>query len=386
MSTLQALRVCHVTSAYLPYPSGVGEYVHSLAAAQRAQGHDVRILTAAFGPDDPPEAGVTRIGRIIRLPGNGSFATCPWGWNLSGRVKRALAAILPDIVHLHGAFPPDLAYWALKHARCPAVMGFHSLLSGPLAPLGRVLARLHGRQRRRIGGRIALSHSSLAFNRLCFPGDWRVIPGGVDTDRFRPVDAPAGRQILFVGRLDWRKGVGIAIASLAKVRERVGDARLTVVGTGPMERSARQLVRKLRLDEAVSFHGYVGRDRLPHYFGDAAAFCAPSLGGEGFGLVLLEAMASGVPVAASAIPGYSDVVEDGRTGLLFPAGNATALADCLVRVLGDPVLARDLAERGRTHAESMSWTNVAAQVEQYYRDIIDRFYRNGGNDPPPAPR
>ena len=369
------LRICHVSAAYYPYPSGVTELVHHSVAALRERGHSVELLTTSYG-DDEPMPQVTRFGRARLIPLNKSFGTVPFGLRMSGQVKRFLAGHEFDIVHLHGAFPPDISFYALKHSRTVTVASFHTV--GFRTPrLGAACVRAAMRRyNRRLAARLVASKAARDFACTLMPGDYTIIPYGVDTVRFRPgLDpiagaGPDGRTILFVGRLDQRKGLTVLLRAMPRVLGDVPDARLVVVGRGPGESEARRLVGELGIEPAVRFVGFVPAVELPRYYSSADLYCAPTLGGESFGIVLIEAMAAGAAIVASDITGYNEVVEDGRTGLLVPPGEPGPLGGSLVRLLKDGGERARLATCGRGRAEELSWPRVAAAIEQLYRELL----------------
>lgn len=372
------LRVCQVSAAYYPYPSGLSEHVHHLSTALRELGHEVEILTTSFRKNEEPVPGVTRLGRAVLVPLNRSFATVPLAWRMSGRVKRFLLEGRFDIVHLHGIFPPDISFWALRHSRSATLVTFHTVGFGSSPFAATVCRFLLGRYNRQLAARIVESRAALEFTRRLFPGDYRIIPPGVDTARFSPEVAPlnelrdAGAVILFVGRLDRRKGLPVLLQAMVAVRARLTSVRLVVAGTGPLERECRALVSRLGLEQAVLMSGFVSREMLPRYYASADVCCSPALGGEAFGLVLLEAMASGVPVVASDITGYNEVILHGETGLLCPAGDPAALAEALIDLLSDRERRLRFGRACRARAEQFSWRNVAGAIEGLYCELREQ--------------
>jgi len=368
------LSICQVSAAYYPYPSGVSELVHHLSEALRARGHQVQILTTSYGDDGPKKRDVTRIGRAILLPMNKSFATVPFDWDMSGKVKRFLRNKDFDIVHVNGFFPPDIAYYALRHSRSVNVASFLTVGFRNYGPGVGLWNLMSGGLNRRMHGRIALTQGALEYIQPFFPGEFRVIPPGVDTDRFRPAAShkPPAASILFVGRLDKRKGLEVLLRAMPEVATRLAEVRLTVVGKGPMETDCRRLVHKLGLDNRVEFKGYVANNDLPTFYATADVYCSPALGGEAFGIVLLEAMACGTPVVASDITGYNEVVTSGETGLLCPPNDPAALARTLVEMLSRPDLQAKFREAGLKKAEELSWPRIAEQVESYYLELLER--------------
>lgn len=375
----QPLRICQVSAAYYPYPSGLTEHVHFLTTALRDRGHHVEILTTSFGNDGPPVEGVTRFGRARLIPLNKSYATVPFGWRMSGQVRRYLAGHDFDILHLHGIYPPDISFWALRHARVPSIVTFHTVAFGDYRAGAAVLRVLMRRWNNKLGGRIAESEAALRFQRQFFPGEYRLIPPGVDVLRFHPGVEPLpelasdGRPVvLFVGRLDARKGLPVLLGAFARVLAAGSRARLVVAGKGPMFDECRQRTAELGITDHVNFAGFVPADMLPRYYASADIYCSPALGGEAYGIVLLEAMAAGVPVIASDIPGYNEVVHDGATGVLVPPGSEEALAAAITGLFSDEGRCRALSIAGRARAESLSWARIAERVEDYYRVVLDR--------------
>ena len=371
------LRVCLVSAAYYPYPSGVSEHVHHLAIALRDLGQEVEILTTRYPArtEVPEPVPVTRVGRAVLVPMNRSYATLPVGLRMAGQVKRFLAPGRFDVVHCHGFGWPELSYWATVHSRSVTLVslltaGFRITTAG-----GGLFRRLFGHQLRRIDALVPISRRALDAVRAYLPIRARIIPSGVDLDRFRPglepLPAPGpGPRILFLGRLDRRKGVDVAIRALAAVRRRLPGAVMTVVGSGPEEGRARRLVAGLGLAGAVTFTGRAGWDELPRYYTGCDVYCAPTLGGETLGIVLLEAMAAGAPVVASRIPGYDETVRDGTDGLLAPPGDPDALAAAIARVLTDEPLRRRLRASGLARARDYAWPEIGRRTLDFYRELL----------------
>jgi phosphatidylinositol alpha-mannosyltransferase len=402
--TRDRLRICLVSAAYRPYPSGVSEHVHHLAQALRDLGQDVSILTTSYGRDEetksatkvtgkpasehsiprsldpsvPSAIPVTRFGRALLIPMNRSFATLPVGLRMAGQVKRFLAGGDFDIVHCHGLFWPEISYWAIRHSRSVNLITFltagfkiHTAGSG-------IFRALFRNQLRRIHGRIAISHRARQAAEPYIPGQFRIIPCGIDLDRFHPVPNPGtpgprnpdGPTVLFVGRLDERKGIETLLRAFPAVTKAVPGTRLSVVGMGPMEEQARRTTNELGLSGAVEFLGSARPEALPGVYAGCDVYCAPSLGGETLGIVLLEAMASGAPVVASRIPGYDETVRDGVDGLLVPPADPDALARALVSVLTDEQRRRALAAAGLERAQEYAWTRVAQRTLDFYRELL----------------
>jgi phosphatidylinositol alpha-mannosyltransferase len=200
----------------------------------------------------------------------------------------------------------------------------------------------------------------------------RVIPNGVDVDLFRgaePADLPPGRRLLFVNRLDPRKGFSVAVEAFAGLGRAMGDLLLVVAGDGPERGAVDRLPADLR--DRVLMLGAVPHHRLPPYHAAADVFIGPARGGESFGIVLIEAMSAGLPIVATDIDGWREVVRTDVDGLLVPPNDPAALATGIRRVLDDPELARRLSASGRRRSERYRWSTVVEEIEQAYRDAIE---------------
>jgi phosphatidylinositol alpha-mannosyltransferase len=372
------LRICLVSAAYRPYPSGVSEHVHHLALELRRLGQDVSILTTNF-PDTEDSTGpvpVTRIGRAVLVPMNRSYATVPIGLRMRRQVKTFLDSGTFDVVHCHGMYWPEIAYWAIRHSRSVNVVTFvtagfriHTFGSSLFQKLFRChLAKIHGR--------IAISSRARQAALPYVPGEYRIIPCGVDLERFKPglkrsALYEEGRpSILFLGRLDHRKGIDALLRAMPRVLGVIPGALAVVVGRGPMERTARRLVSSLGIGHAVRFAGAVSQEQLPGFYAGCDVFCSPASGGETLGIVLLEAMASGAPVVASRIPGYDETVRDGIDGLLCPPREPERLAETLTLMLKNTELRRRFSASGLERARAYAWPVVARRTLDFYLELL----------------
>ncbi|GAH69584.1 unnamed protein product, partial [marine sediment metagenome] len=200
------------------------------------------------------------------------------------------------------------------------------------------------RRRRKLDGKIAVSKPAMEFASKYIPGYYNIIPNGIDLEHFSPDIAPIkefcdGKQnILFVGRLERRKGLIYLIKAYQQVKREIPNSRLIIVGPGTRLRKPYEKWIKRNGLEDVVFIGYASYADLPRYYKTADVYCAPSTSHESFGIVLLEAMAVGKPIIASRIDGYAGVVTDGEDGWLVPPGDSRALAKALISVLGDEQL------------------------------------------------
>jgi phosphatidylinositol alpha-mannosyltransferase len=227
--------------------------------------------------------------------------------------------------------------------------------------------------------RIAVSEPAREFVSQYFPGDYKIIPNGIDTNRFSPDLEPiprlrdrGGPNILFVGRYEEpRKGFKYLLRAMPMIRQQFPEARLTVVGSGRPEKFD-DVIEKYGV-WGVDFVGMIPASELPRYYASCDIYCAPSIERESFGIVLLEAMASGKPVVACDIPGYASVMTDGREGLLVPPRDPVGLALAIVRLLSAPELGQQCAARGLITAQKYAWPSVAKRVLESYETARERF-------------
>jgi phosphatidyl-myo-inositol alpha-mannosyltransferase len=260
--------------------------------------------------------------------------------------------------------------FAVMRSPAPVVATFHaystrSRLFDLAVPLLRPLWR-------RLAVRLAVSEAAAEFVTSRLGDRVRIVPNGVDVDLFatgQPAPGlPPGRRLLWVGRLDRQKGFPVAVRAFGILADEFPDLSMVVVGEGH-DRDAIGLLPNGARDRVVTV-GSVPNDRLPLYHAGADVYLSPALDQESFGMVLIEAMAAGVPVVASDIPGYREVVRRGVDGLIVPPGDPVALAKAVRQVLSDPALAARLSAAGRARAESYRWDVVVDEIERAYQDAI----------------
>jgi phosphatidylinositol alpha-mannosyltransferase len=345
-------------------------HVRQLAGALESKGHEVLVLAPAVSASSPPPP-VRIVGRAVGVPYGGTVAPICFSRRSFGRIRRLASVFEPDVLHVHEPLTPSTSMLATFAATAPVVATFHafaerSRLMELTAPVLRTVYR-------RIAAPVAVSRAAAAFLRRAIPGDVEVVPNGVDVERFAgaaspPAGLPAGRIVVWVHRLDPQKGFPVAVRAFARLAAGLPDVHLVVAGDG-RDRDAVGLLPEPDRGRVVML-GTVPNEDLPGLLAAADVFVAPALGQESFGIALVEAMAAGVPVVASAIPGYDEVVRDGVDGLLVPPNDANALAKALRRVLEDPNLAAGLTRAGRERAASYSWEVVTPRLEAIYERAV----------------
>lgn len=363
------------------YPGGVQDHIQRLMGELRARGHTVRIITPATGPDaQQVEYGIYKIGWAAPVSLNGSVARVAVTPQFSRRVRGILEREQFDIIHVHEPLASLLGLHVIQtgHALGATVVGTfhawarHSITSAPQWAYASAAPFLRG-YFRRLDGRITVSPAALEFVSRFFPAEYRIIPNGVDTTVFRPDVTPlpefndGKRNVVYLGRIEKRKGLKYLLRAIPLIREHYPDTRFIIGGDGPLRAGFQRLVAQAGWQDVV-FLGRVPAERLPHLYASAQVFCAPNTGGESQGVVLLEALASGCPVVASDIPGFRSVIQHGTDGLLTPPTRHEELAWTVCHLLGDESERTRLSAQGRRRAEEFSWERVATRVLAYYEE------------------
>ncbi|HEX5896054.1 MAG TPA: glycosyltransferase family 4 protein, partial [Thermoleophilaceae bacterium] len=346
------VRVALVSPYSYTYPGGVGRHVEALALELIGLGHEVRLM-APYDPDDrlarvlhrgaspqqrPLPDYVIPVGRTFGLPMNGAVSNLsgPFGETI-GVLGRELRSGRYDVVHVHEPNAPVVSWYAAEAARAPVVGTFHTYSTS--AAVNKLAANFFGVRRlySKLSARIAVSEAARWTAQRFYGGQYRIVPNGVDLSAARPDHLRPNEELrlLFVGRAEERKGLPVLLRAFEALRAVDVPARLTVAGPTAEE------VEPLLLDpEGIEIAGQVDDAEKWRLLGAADLLCAPSLGGESFGMVLTEAFAEGTPVVASDIAGYRDVVRNGADGVLVPRGDATAMAVALRDLAIDPARRR----------------------------------------------
>jgi phosphatidylinositol alpha-mannosyltransferase len=330
-----------------------------LSRSLRAAGHDVRVL----GPCDgaPPDPAIIPLGNSIPVEANGSIATLAPDLPAQLRTIRALWDEAFDVVNLHEPFTPSPTATALLVEDAPLIGTFHA--AGTSASY-RYLAPLMRYGASKLSARVAVSRDARTLAAAIIGGDWDLLFNGVEVERFAkatpyPTDRPT---IFFVGRHEPRKGLAQLLDAVRLMAE---DVAVWVASEGPQTAELRAMYGG---DPRIQWLGRISDDELASRLRGADVFCAPSLGGESFGVVLLEAMAAGTAVVASDLPGYRNAARPGREALLSPPGDSEALATALTRALHEPGLADELVGAGEARALAFSMDNLAER----YLELFER--------------
>jgi phosphatidylinositol alpha-mannosyltransferase len=355
------VRVGLVCPYSLTIPGGVQGQVLGLARSLRAIGHDVRVLAPCDGP--PPDAGVTPLGRSVPTAANGSVAPLAPDPSAQLRTIRAIRDEGFDVLHLHEPLAPGPCLTALLTGDTVKVGTFHAAgESAAYRYLGWGLKRLA----RRLDHRCAVSPDAVALAESGLGGTYELLFNAVEVERFadgpaHPVDGPT---VFFLGRHEPRKGLEVLLAALADLPP---DVRVWVGGDGPQ---TEELRFRYGHDHRIEWLGRISDEERAARMRGCTVYCSPSVRGESFGMVLLEAMASGCALVASDLDGHRNVATDGIDALLVPVGDAAALAKELRRVIDDAALRAELVAGGRRRADQLSMAHLAQRYDEVYRRLV----------------
>ncbi|WP_243839130.1 glycosyltransferase family 4 protein [Ilumatobacter fluminis] len=357
-----SFRIGMVCPYSLSIPGGVQAQVLGLARELRRGGHEVRVLGPCDGP--PPEPFVTPLGDSLPTAANGSVAPLAPDPAAVLRTVRALRDEDFDVVHVHEPLAPGPSITTVTLHAAPTVGTFHA--AGHSTSY-QVFAPMLRRLIERIDRKVVVSKDALALVRDHLGGEYDLLFNGVETSEIaavEPLRSASGRPaIFFLGRHEERKGLEVLLAAFARLDL---DVELWVAGEGPDTHRLRSLHDG---DDRIAWLGRIDEaDKVARLRG-ASVFCAPSLHGESFGVVLIEAMAAGTPVVASALDGYRNVATDGVDSVLVPPGDADALAGALRRVLADHHLADRLVRAGDQRADHFAMSRLADEYVALYEAI-----------------
>jgi len=371
------LRIAQVSPYDFAHIGGVQRHIATLSKELKSRGHDVSILAPCTRNESAVDVGdvdLRTFGRSVPVPTAGSVARISFSVWQDWRLKTMLENEQFDIVHIHEPLMPMFALTASRFSPSTTIGTFHAFNEGR----GRgymFWKKVLKRGAIRLNGRIAVSEPAKDFANRYFKGDYRVIPNGLDVDRFsEPVARPTvlkqdAMNLLFVGRVnESRKGLRFALGAYSLLKWQYPKLRLIVAGAGVPDRESYRIMGERALDDVV-FVGPVTDADLPGYYQNADIFIAPNTGKESFGFIIIEAMASSTAIVASKIPGFESVMTDGREGLMVPPKDEAALAEAIKRLIENPVKRTQFAMDGRSTVSQYRWTRVADSVLDYYDEV-----------------
>lgn len=354
------MRVGLICPYSLTLPGGVQGQVLALGRALRASGIDARVLGPCDGP--PPDSSVTPLGQSIPMASNGSMAPIAPDPSCVLRTIRALRDEAFDIVHLHEPLVPGPSLTALVFTEAPLVGTFHRSGGSAVYRATRQPARWVAR---RLSLRCAVSEDALTTAQQALGGHYELVGNGIDTVFFAKAEPwpSEGKTILFVGRHEPRKGLAVLIQAMDHLGP---DVRLWVGGDGP---DTSRLQAETARNPRIEWLGRLSEIEKARRLRAADVFCAPSLHGESFGVVLLEAMAASTPIVASDLPGYRHVGRPYEEALLVPPGDVAALAAALEEALAGGPAVDEMVARGDCRAAHFSMDRLAERYAGFYERL-----------------
>ena len=348
----------------LTIPGGVQNQVLGLARALRTIGHEVRVLAPCDGP--PPDSGVTALGNSVPFASNGSVAPVAPDFVCALRTIRAIRDGDFDVVHIHEPLCPGPPLTSLLFTDRPTVGTFHRSGGSALYEVFKPIARLVGRQ---LTMRTAVSVDAEKTIAAVIGGEYERVFNAIDIDRYVKASPwpTEGPTVFFIGRHEPRKGLDVLLEAM---RDLSPDVRLWVASDGPQ---TEELRGRFEGDDRIEWLGRISDDEAASRLRAADVFCAPSLHGESFGIVLLEAMAAQTAIVASDLPGYRNVARPDVDALLVPPGDAKACAAAITRLLAEPDLCERLVAAGEARARDFAMDRLAERyVDLYERAIAAR--------------
>ena len=353
-------------------PGGVQAHVRDLTSQLQARGHDVSVLAPALDDDDLPDF-VVSAGRPVSIPYNGSVAKLMMGPVSAVRTRRWLTTGGFDVVHVHEPTAPSISMITCWFAKGPLVVTHHT--SNPKSRALLAFEPVLATAMEKASARIAVSTTARDTVEEHLGSTAVIVPNGVDVSSYAEADPlppdPAGRaRVVFLGRIDEpRKGLATLLKAVEVLASQGIKPQVLVAGPGDLDDVIKDLAPAI--DDQVELLGAVTEEHKRSLLRSADVFVAPNLGGESFGIILVEAMAAGAAVLASDLESFAQVLQDGDAGWLFPAGDAEALAVELKALLEDPGLRASLAGRGRKRAEDYDWPGITEQILAIYATVVE---------------
>lgn len=382
------MKIALVSPYDFGYPGGVVNHISCLEQQFTRLGHDVKIIAPASKAAYTLGDRFIRIGTPRPVPVSGSIARITVSVRLESQIKEVFEREKFDICHLHEPLMPTLCTTVLRLKYTPMVGTFHASGGKPWYTMFSPIMKWYlNRWFRKLDGRIAVSKIALNYVNTFFPSEYTIIPNGIDTHHFNSRALPIDKfkdgklNLLFVGRFEKRKGFDYLLKAYRLVKQEVPDCRLIAVGPGVRLRNKyEKQVSKNGLKDVI-FTGYAPYSDLPRYYTTADIVCFPATGRESFGIVLLEAMAAGKPIVASAIDGYASVLTDGVDGIAVPPRDSEKLAEAILKLGTDEQLRQKMGSSGKPKAMQYDWSLLAKRMLDFYAETLDRIKRPEADTP-----
>jgi len=371
------MNICMICSEFPPLAAGGGYHVYNLSKKLVERGHEVAVITrGSWKKTYQEEIDGVSVYRVRFIPSY-PFHLQPHGFFVN-RLLRSIESNF-DIIHLHNSNIP------VVHSSSPTVVTVHGTMQGHVnnreaLDLQSLVVKAFSRMYVSIDRKVIESaNKAIAVSDACarelqdYYGikDVEVINNGVDTIFFIPTKEKEGKEpyILYIGRLSPEKGLLDLIKSAKYVCQDNSEIKFVIIGRGPLERRLRKLTHNLNLNKNISFLGYVARDVLLKYYQNATIYVLPSYW-EGLPTTLLEAMSCGIPTVATAVKGTSEVIANGKNGMLVPPKNPEKMAEAILSLLDNKYLREKIGESARDHVKkNYDWEIIASKIEQVYESV-----------------
>lgn len=368
------MKIGLVLDTTLDSDAGVQQYFKGLARFLLSLGHDIRFLVPPSKDKGEFKGKIISFGSNFSPIGNATSVPIAFFFGGGSRIKEVLEDEKFDVIHISAPFSPFLGAKFIKHAECPVVLTYHSAMKNWIYRLGAILLRIYlGGVYKRVDAHIAVSEVAKAEALLTIPGEYKIIPNGVRLSNFNPKVKPIEKfldkklNILFVGRLEERKGVYYLIKAFKKVKDDFKNVRLVIVGEGPARKKLENLVNELSLEDVV-FEGYIYEDQKSRYYASADLCVFPAIYGESFGIVLIEAMSSGKIPISFANEGYKFVLRSLQDLLVEPK-NVDELAGKILKFLKGPKLRQRYEKMCLKESKKYGWETVGNQILEIYMKL-----------------
>jgi phosphatidylinositol alpha-mannosyltransferase len=348
-------------------PGGVQIHIKELAQWLITKGHEVSVLAPITDEDGDIEPWIVSAGRPISIPYNGAIAKVIFGPLASSRVKQWIAGGDFDLLHLHEPAIPSLSLLAGWAGDGPMVATFHAATNSQ--KIANAIGTMLDPLIERITAKIAVSEIARETLKDRFSTEAVVIPNGIDTNKFEGIGTRAEwalpNTLGFIGRFDEpRKGLSVLLDAIPEIVPQVPNLRVLVAGPGEVQDFQKQVPPELR--DRITFLGRISELEKAQFFQSISLYIAPNTGGESFGIILAEAMASRTPIIASDLPAFESLLDQGKSGQLFATGNSSALASAVVKLLGDETARKNITDAGYEKSKFYGWNSVGEQILSVY--------------------
>ncbi|TSA21216.1 MAG: glycosyltransferase family 1 protein [Actinomycetales bacterium] len=352
-------------------PGGVQIHIKELAEWLITKGHEVSVLAPLTDEDGNIEPWVVSAGRPISIPYNGAIAKVIFGPLASSRVKQWIASGDFDLLHLHEPAIPSLSLLAGWAGDGPMVATFHAATNSQ--KIANAIGTMLDPLIERITAKIAVSEIARETLKDRFNTEAVVIPNGIDTSKFEGIGTRAEwalpNTIGFIGRFnESRKGLSVLLDAIPEIVAQVPNLRVLVAGPGEAQDFQKQVPIQLR--ERITFLGRISELEKAQFFKSISLYIAPNTGGESFGIILAEAMASRTPIIASDLAAFDSLLDHGKSGQIFTTGNSNALALAVLKLLGDETARKNITDAGYEKSKFYGWNSVGEQILSVYEMVL----------------